>query len=321
MIRPNFFMVGNSKSGTSAIYFALQQHPDIFMCTPKEPNYFATDLCAGVTEGTFVQMSETDYLGLFQDKPESMIKGDASACYLYSRNAAREIHQFNPEAKILIILREPVAFLYSYYNQLMKNPDSECESASTFEAALALEPQRKQGKALPEGCQVPSLLLYMERVRYCEHIQRYLDLFPRDQIKIVLYDDLLLSNKDVYDGILEFLHVPPYDAVTFGIHNKSKLVRSKGARSALYNLSTGSGHLAGLQKLIKRTTPHKARRAVLNWVYHNFIFKPPPVLSPETASRLKPVVMPEVVKLQQLLGVDLIHRWGYDVDSGVPRHE
>jgi len=104
-------MVGNSKSGTSAIYFALQQHPDIFMCTPKEPNHFATDLCAGVTEGTFVQMSEVEYLALFHDDAGSAVSGDASACYLYSKDAAKKIYGFNPEAKILIILREPVAFL------------------------------------------------------------------------------------------------------------------------------------------------------------------------------------------------------------------
>jgi hypothetical protein len=307
-------MVGNSKSGTSAIYFALQQHPDIFMCTPKEPNYFATDLCAGVTEGTFVQMRETEYLELFRNDTGSVVSGEASACYLYSREAARRIYDFNPEAKILIILREPVSFLYSYYTQLLKNPDSEGESASTFEAALALEPQRKLGQALPDGCQVPLLLLYMERVRYADQVQCYLDLFPRDNVRILLYDDFVLSNETVFDDVLDFLQLPKDPSVTFGIHNQSVRVRSKNARSALYDLSTGAGRLAGLQKFIKRTTPHKARKAVLTWIYHRLIFKPVPTLDPETRDKLKRTVLPEVVKLQNLLGTDLRSRWGYDFD-------
>ncbi len=308
-------MVGNSKSGTSAIYFALRQHPDIFMCTPKEPNYFATDLCAGVTEGTFVQMSDAEYKELFQNDTGSVVSGDASACYLYSKEAARMIYNFNPEAKILIILREPVSFLYSYYTQLLKNPGSEGESASTFEAALALEPQRKLGHALPDGCQVPSLLLYMERIRYADQVQRYLELFPRDNVRIFLYDDFLLSNETVFNEVLSFLQLPEDPSVTFGIHNQSVRVRSKDARNALYNLSTGSGRLAGLQKFIKRTTPAKARKAVLNWVYHHLIFKPVPTLNPDTRDRLKRIVLPEVIKLQNLLGTDLRRRWGYDFDA------
>jgi len=319
-VRPNFFMVGNSKSGTSALYFALRQHPDIFMCTPKEPNFFARDLCAGVTDGTFIQMPESDYLELFRDVDGSAVIGDASACYLYSSDAARLIHTFNPEAKILIILREPVAFLYSYYTQLLKNPGSENEIAGSFEEALELEPQRREGQALPPGCQVPALLLYMDRVRYADQVQRYLDLFPPEQIKILLYDDLVDSNVTFFDEVTDFLGVARYPAVNFEIRNPSALVRSKTARQALYDLSTGAGRLAGIQKLIKRVTPDKSRRAFLQWVYARFIFKPAPRLSAETRDRLKRTIAPEVAKLQQQLGIDLSHRWGYTLDVAGGRH-
>jgi len=294
------------------MYFALRQHPDIFMCTPKEPNYFATDLCSGVARGTFVQMSDVDYQALFQDDAGSRVSGDASACYLYSEDAAKNIHSFNPDAKILIILREPVAFLNSYHTQLLKNPSSECESAATLEAALALEPQRRLGQSFPEGCQVPSLLFYMERVRYADHIQRYLNLFPRDQIKITFFDDFQRSNEVFFNRVLDFLQVSEDPSVEFSVRNQSVLVRSKNARSALYDLSTGAGRFSGLQRFIKRVTPDKARRDVLMWVYRHFIFKSVPTLSAETTDKLKRAVFPEVVKLQNLLGDDLISRWGYE---------
>lgn len=307
-------MVGNSKSGTSALYFALRQHPDIFMCTPKEPNFFARDLCAGVTDGTFIQMPEREYLELFRDVDGSAVVGDASACYLYSSDAARLIHTFNPEAKILIILREPVAFLYSYYTQLLKNPGSENEIAGSFEEALELEPQRREGQALPPGCQVPALLLYMDRIRYADQVQRYLDLFPPEQVRVLLYDDFVESNKAFFDEVTDFLSVQRDDAISFDVRNPSVRVRSKKARQALFDLSTGAGRLAGIQRFIKRVTPDKARRQILMWVYERFIFKAPPPLDAETRDRLKRTIAPEVEKLQHLLGVDLLDRWGYAID-------
>ena len=124
--------------------------------------------------------------------------------------------------------------------------------------------------------------------------------------------DFVKSNEDVYNEILDFLNVPRHPSVEFGVHNQSVLVKSKRARTAMYKLSSGAGRLEGLQKFIKRTTPQKARRKVMHWINKFFIYRPAPTLNPETRDALKRKVMPEVVKLQNLLGGDLVRRWGYD---------
>lgn len=293
------------------MYFALRKHPEVFLSTPKEPNYFASDLCAGVSEGTFVQMKEADYLSLFRGAGDARIVGEASACYLYSREAAMRIHKFSPDARILMILREPVSFLYSYYTQLLRNPPTENETAATFEEALGLESERKKGCALPPGCQVPALLYYRERVRYVDHIERYLKLFPRERILILLYDEFLLSNEETYRRVLDFLGVAPRPHDDLQTLNESRLVRSEVVRRALDDLSTGAGRLNGLQRFIKRVTPQGPRRRLKNWVYDRFAFKPVPTLSDTTRDRLKRELAREVVKLEGLLGLELMERWGY----------
>ena len=300
------------------MYFALKRHPDVFLSTPKEPNFFASDLCSGVNQGTFIQLTEPDYLSLFDAANNSRIVGEASACYLYSEVAAQRIAKFEPGAKILMILREPVSFLYSYYTQLLKNPASENETARTFERALELESERKRGAALPPGCQVPQLLFYRERVRYADHIERYLARFPREQVLILLYDDFLQSNEATYRRVLDFLELDAYPLGDIGRHNQSRLVRSGALRRVVDDMSAGAGGFSALQRLVKRITPRGPRRRLQSWVYEHFVFKPVPELSPETSARLKREIAPEVTKLENLLGIDLLRRWGYDREDPVP---
>src|SRR5258706_10449866 len=107
---PDFFIVGAPKCGTTAMNDYLGQHPDIYMA-PKELHYFGADL--KIKD----KISESAYLQYFKNAGNKKILGEASVWYLFSGTAAKEIKNFSPDAKILIMLRNPVEVVYSLHSQ------------------------------------------------------------------------------------------------------------------------------------------------------------------------------------------------------------
>ncbi|MDX1546899.1 MAG: sulfotransferase [Rhodothermales bacterium] len=319
MGRPSFFIVGNSKAGTTALQRFLRAHPGVFMCRPKEPNYFASDFCRDPDPGgSFHPRSEADYLALFDDARPDQLCGEASACYLYSREAARALHAFAPDARLLVMLREPVDFLYSYFLQLRKNPITEGESEPDFRTALALEDERRQGRQIPPGCLLPEFLFYSERVKYAEHLERLFEHFDRRQVKIILYDDFRADNAAVYRDVLDFLGLDPSFEPDFQTHNPGAVLRSKRRQRLLRRLAFGEGWAAPLHAVVTRLVPQAPRRALVRWIRQRWVFKPKEALDPALVRELKGRFRPEVVRLSELLGRDLTTLWGYGPPALAP---
>lgn len=312
MNRPTFFLVGHSKSGTSAMHAFLDAHPDLFMCAPKEPNYFARDFCRGVTRGAYAERTEAEYLALFRDASPFQRCGEASACYLYSRVAADEIYAFEPEARILIMLREPVAFLHAFHLQRLRNPPTEGENVKDFEQALRLEEARKAGRHIPPGCLTPQHLYYSERIKYREQVERYTRRFGLERVKVIIYDDFKDDNEAVYRDVLTFLEVEPTFTPAFGIHNRGVRVRSKPMQELVHTVSHGRGPWRGVHALVKAAVPGAVRRTLLRTVYRKLVFAPKPDLDPDLVRRLKAIYRPEVERISAFLDIDLVSRWGYD---------
>ena len=309
--RTDFFIVGNSKSGTSALYSFLNQHPAICMSSPKEPNYFATDFCHDVDVGAFTRKSEQDYHSFFRDSNPAKLRGEASACYLYSAAAAANIAAYNPDAKLIAIFREPVDFLHSYHLQQLKNPVSEGETVKDFETALSLEARRKRGEALPEGCLIPQLLYYSDRVAYAEHLQRFYDHFAPEQVKVLIYDDFKRDNEAVYTELLDFLGVDTSFQPVFRRHNKGQKLRSKTAQRLVHRLSHGKGAWGGLHGLLKRIFPQRLRRWLIQTAFRTVVFEPKDEVSPDLRERLQKQFKPDVERFGALIGRDLVAEWGY----------
>ena len=119
-MKPNLFIVGQPKSGTTALHQFLGQHPEIFMSSIKEPHFFCSDFHlesdrAYGKQRFFDFRNESAYLQIFAKAEGAEIAGESSTNYLYSQVAAEKIYNFNPDAKIIIILREPAKFLYSLH--------------------------------------------------------------------------------------------------------------------------------------------------------------------------------------------------------------
>jgi len=310
--RTDFFIAGNSKSGTSALYFFLSQHPELCMSSPKEPNFFATDFCHGQETGAFTKKSLPEYLSFFDDCSSSRLWGEASACYLYSADAAKNIYSFNPDAQIIVIFREPVSFLHSYHLQQLKNPISEGETEKDFEMALQLEPKRKKGKAIPTGCLIPELLYYSDRVKYAEHLSRFYDYFDPEQILVLIYEDFKRDNEATFNQILDFLNVDRSFRPTFKNHNKGQKLRSKTAQKTVHRLSHGNGAWKGLHCFLKSALPASVRRFLLQAAFRNVVYKPKDEVDPELKRRLKTQFQSEVSKFSDLIGRDLVKKWGYE---------
>jgi Sulfotransferase family len=145
--RPSVFIVGHSKSGTTALSRFMSQHPSLFMVRPEEPNFFCPSWCGPADGETgFVRRTEDEYLELFAPAGPGALCGEASATYLYSPESAGLIHAFDPHAKIIMIFREPVSFLRSYHLQLLKSAAAEGETETDLGRALDLEPARRRGE-------------------------------------------------------------------------------------------------------------------------------------------------------------------------------
>ena len=124
-MKANLFIVGAQKTGTTTLHYQLSQHSQIQMSAVKEPGYFCTDLqresdkFLGERVG-FPFREKKQYKKLFSEPHNFEYNGEASSLYLYSKTAAQEIRDYNPDAKIIVILRDPVEFLYSLHFQYVK---------------------------------------------------------------------------------------------------------------------------------------------------------------------------------------------------------
>ncbi|MGC1379112.1 MAG: sulfotransferase [Anaerolineales bacterium] len=224
MKRPNFFISGAPRCGTTALYTYLSEHPRIFMSEVKELNYFANDF-PNVQKITF--KSVDDYHKVFARAGEQHLAvGEASPFYLFSQVAFRNMAAYDPKSKVILILRHPVDFVESYHRL---NLSLLRENEPDLEKAWDLQDLRKQGQRIPPGARQVDLLMYGEVGQFGKYVERLFGIFPREQIKIFLYDDLKADPRGVYEQLLAFIGVPSdgrtdFPPVNANFENRSALL-------------------------------------------------------------------------------------------------
>lgn len=196
MRKPDFFIVGAHKCGTTAMSHYLGLHPEVYMATRNESLYFASDLHS--------QTSLEDYLSYFEEVDTERRIGEKSVGYLLSEVAAKNIKAFDPAAEIIVMLRKPTEMVYSLYWQQKYRG---YEDKPTFREAIDAEPKRKQGLEIPTLCWEPKMLWYREIANYAPQVKRFLDLFGTEQVLVILYDDFKSDIDSVYKATLQFLDV------------------------------------------------------------------------------------------------------------------
>jgi hypothetical protein len=291
MPRPDFFIVGAFKSGSTALYEGLRRHPQIFMPFHKEPLYFGDDLTR-----RYGRMTEADYLRLFRHARPGQRVGEASTWYLYSTSAAREIKQFSPDARIVVVLRNPIDVMYAQHNQLIFNV---IEDIPDFGEALAAEPERRAGRRLPPGPINVENLFYRHSVKFAEQLERYFAVFGRDSVHVMLFDDLRRDGALVVRGTLEFLGVDPSLAKAPPTANENRRVRSPLVQRLIFAPKL----LLPLAPMLRRFPLVRSVRTRL--LEMNSEARPRPPMDAELRRQLLVEFAPEIERLAKLIERDL----------------
>jgi hypothetical protein len=309
---PDFFIVGHAKSGTTALYEMLRGHPQIYMPDDKEPWFFADDMRERFTRpmaGATMRTLE-DYLALFADARADQRAGEASSSYLWSRTAAANIAAVQPDARIIAILREPSSFLRSLHLQLLQ---THVESEKQLRKAIALEAERRAGRQIPRRSHRPQLLQYADHVRYVEQLRRYEELFGRERMLILIYEDFRADNEATVRSVLRFLDVDDEVPVHARDANPTVLMRSQQLDSLVHAVSVGRGPLSrAAKRAMKLLTPADARRRLLRLAQRRVVHGAPPPGDEQLMRELRERFKGEVQALSAYLDRDLVTLWKYD---------
>lgn len=285
MRKPDFFIVGAPRCGTTSLHSYLEQHPEISI-PAKDVYFFGSDLLSHPLPAMKKVKTEEQYLEYFMGRNERLL-GERSVWLLYSERAAEEIKKFVPQAKIIIMLRNPIEMIPSLHSHFVVNG---VENILDLSEALDAENYRKLGKRVPRNSKIPSkLLLYSEIAKFSRQVERYLRIFGRSNVHIIIFDDFVLSTIQEYRKVLRFL----------GVDDKFRpiMTRLNPRRELRYPFLAKLYH--------QRLLPKKLRSAIIRFNRRNALRRY--TLSEQTKERLRRIFEEEVTKLSELLGRNLFH--------------
>jgi hypothetical protein len=204
---PDFFIIGAPKAGTTALHAALAAHPGLFMSTVKEPKFFLTDGPPPTRSGgpgdvqTYREhiWRRPDYEALFDDAPPGTLRGESTPFYLYRQDAQERIRALIPDAKLIVILRDPVERAHSNWTHLWS---AGLDPVGDFLRACAEEDAR-----IADGW--ADFWHYTRLGRYGEQLENLFLRFPREQVFLLRYRALIDAPAQTLDDICEFLGVHP----------------------------------------------------------------------------------------------------------------
>ncbi len=279
----------------------LAFHPELFM-GPKEMHCFGSDLHFG---RRFYRRDLRAYLSEFSDGQDRPHGGEASVWYLLSKRAALEIKAYNPQARIIIMLREPGAMLYSLYHQFRYDGN---EHLPTFAEALAAEHERHAGRRLSRQTYFPQGLVYREVARYADQVNRYFEVFGRDQVHVVIYDDFAADPAAAYRSVLAALglETPAVTPLFKVINGGDKGVSHAWLRAVLNDPLLRPSAVA-LARRLPRSVFNALRAAEGRVQKFNSRTEKHAPLPPAIHAALKREFAPEIERLSELLGRDLTH--------------
>ncbi|MCL6548413.1 MAG: sulfotransferase [Alicyclobacillus sp.] len=292
--KPNFFIVGAAKAGTSSLYQYLRQHPDVYMSPVKEPHYLChhhfPEVFRGPGDREFsdhVIRDEEAYLNLFRGAGDRRVIGEASVFYLYYPDTGERIRALNPNAKVVAVLRNPVDRAYSSYMHLVRDN----RETLSFPEALAKEEERRRNG-------YRELWWYREVGRYSRQIRPYLKTFAPEQLKIFLYEDFA-HPQQLLQETLRFLEVDTAVPIDTRIrHNPSGSPRPRW----LYDFLA---HPHPLKSALKRVIDPDVLHRIAQRGKALTLRKQ--AMDPNIRRELAAFYRDDILELQDLLGRDLSH--------------
>ena len=291
-VKPNFFIVGAPRCGTTALYSYLRQHPDVFLPDYKEPHFFNTDMNSG---GAI--RDDAEYLALFASARDQARIGEASVYYLSSQAAPERIKSFCPTAKIVVMLRNPVDAVDALHAHQVA---AWLEDVWDLEQALALEEERKRGLKIPAWMNDPHKLFYRQTVDYAAQLQAYSEIFGWENLHVIIYDDFKRDTAAAFRQTCTFLGVTPDIQLEFPVVWSNPSFRSQ-ALARFVRRPPGLLRRLG-RMIISGRTRAKVVNALNTW---NSVRAPRQPMPVDLRNRLTAEFAPQVKELSNLLGRDL----------------
>jgi Sulfotransferase family len=297
---PDFFVVGAPRCGTTSFCRYLARNPQVCFSRPKEPHYFAR-----LDRDPTSDELRRDYLdrcfGHFSQGHR--VLGEGSVSYLYLPETIERIRRFNPDARFIALVRNPLAALPSYHLRMCFLLQ---EDEPDFGKAWALEAARARGEHLPRHCLDPRLLWYSRVAMLGAQVERLFAVAGRDRSHVVVFDDMASDPLGVYRSALEFLGVDDDGQTKFERRYESQTYRYRWLQRILFVPATRPGRVDTLQRRRKYNpdgTKHKSLIArIVRW---NKIPASPAPLTPQMAATVRETLRPDIAKLSELLGRDL----------------
>lgn len=291
------FLAGAAKSGTTSLYQVLRRHPEICCPIVKEPNFFSNlgkseDIVgpgAGPGDkGTVWTDTPAKYRSLFRVEPQHRFLLDASVSYLYSSKAAAYMAAAHPDAKVIIVLRNPVDRAFSHYKHLVRDG----RESLPFEKALEMEGERRR-----QGWEFSWHLKNMSL--YSEQIKRYLDCFGGERVRFFLLEDLITDFPGVLRSVMDFTGLSEADLpVEVEKDNQSGLSKSR-------NLARFMNWLAGYKVAINKVVSPELTHTVMQRVRAFNMRSEKLQLDKLTRARLMAYFEEDIERTEQLIGRDL----------------
>ena len=291
---PNFIIIGAMKAATTSLYTYLKQHPDVFMTANKEPMFFNNFQKANnfKVHGRKTKKITTfdQYYALFDAVKNEKAIGEASPSYIFNEDCPQLIHKYLPDTKIIAVLRQPVARAYSNFLHARR---ADREPISDFEIAFNKEEERQAENWSP-------LYYYKSKGYYAKQLYRYYSLFPKENIKILFFEDLVENPIKTSQEIFKFLNVDN----TF-IPNTSKKANVSGTPKGMFGWLIMKLRYYNLIPNIQfsKYLPQFIIRFIFNLAY-----KKASPLSPEVKNRLThKFYQKDILQLEKLIQKDLQH--------------
>lgn len=249
MRNPDFFIVGAPKCGNTALYQYLDLHPSIYIFKSKEPRFFGSTLGEHI-----VAQNLQGYSFLFKPAGKCLA-GDGSTSYLFTKNVETKIFDFNPHAKIVIMLRNLIDLLHAWHSELVYMG---YENVHDLRQALQLKPERRLGKHIPKRCRNLRLLYYREIVKFSDHVRRYQNLFGKEKVYTIIFDEFKQNTSGVFKGVCEYLDIDSSFEVDFKPVNPNKIFVNK----MLYRFLPGN--LTKIRSISQKILPASIFKRVLD---------------------------------------------------------
>lgn len=217
--KPNLFILGAPKCGTTSLATWLAEHPNIFMSNPKEPHFFSSDL-----KNRAVTKPACYYSLFCKASSESQVIGEASTWYLFSKTAIDNIERECPGSRFIVMVRDPVEMAYSLY---LHNFRKLIENASSFQEAWNLQDERRKGENIPKYCREPAFLQYYEACSLGSLCERLLCKVSEKRVIFIALEKIKLCPKTEYEKVLSFLKLVGDNRESFPVVNQARECKSK----------------------------------------------------------------------------------------------